>query len=91
LLANDYLDDTSAGLSFLRSRSDVNASRMSIVGQFQGGQLALLAAERDSALRAVVSFAPAALAWDNASDERRQALISVAGGIESACVRYLCC
>ena len=80
LLVTDLLDDTSAGVGFLRSRPEVDPRRVAVVGHSQGGQLALLIAERDPSLRAVVSFAAAAQAWDNATAERRQTLLTAAAG-----------
>ena len=54
LLTTDHLDDVIAGLSFLTRLSHVDANRIAIAGHSFGGQLTLLAAERDSSVRAAV-------------------------------------
>jgi carboxymethylenebutenolidase len=52
LLTTDQLDDVIAGLSFLKRLPRVDASRIAIAGHSFGGQLTLLAAERDNSVRA---------------------------------------
>jgi dienelactone hydrolase len=54
------INDVTAGLSFLRAQPDVDASRMACVGHSFGGSLALILAERDPGLRAIVLFGAAA-------------------------------
>jgi carboxymethylenebutenolidase len=56
LLTTDHLDDVTAALSFLKSLHEVDARRIAVMGHSSGGQLTLLAAERDSTLRAAVTF-----------------------------------
>ncbi len=63
LLSGDNLDDARAGLSYLRGRPDVRPGAVAVVGHSFGGMLALLLAERDSTLRAVVDFAGGAASW----------------------------
>lgn len=65
LLETDELDDAAAGLAFLRSRSDVDARRIAVVGHSFGGSLTLLLAEDDPAVRAVVTFAAVGYSWEN--------------------------
>jgi dienelactone hydrolase len=78
MLTTDHLDDVMAGLAVLKkSVTNVDASRMAIGGHSFGGQLALLAAERDSTLRAAVTFAPAAIAWSTSADLRARLLKAV--------------
>ena len=56
LLTTDHLDDVIAGLSFLKELPRVDANRIAIAGHSFGGQLTLLAAERDNSVRAEVHF-----------------------------------
>jgi len=77
LVATDHLDDVMAGLSFLETTSAIDAKRIAIAGHSFGGQLALLAAERDNTLRAAVTFAAAANSWERSS-ELRQRLLNAA-------------
>jgi dienelactone hydrolase len=73
LLTTDHLDDVMAGLASLKHVEGVDAGRIAVAGHSFGGQLSLLAAERDGSVRAVVSFAAAAQAW-NRSPELRERL-----------------
>lgn len=77
LLTTDQLDDVMAGLSFLKAQPGIDAHRIAVVGHSFGGQLSLLAAERDSSLRAVVTFGAAASSWDG-SPEMRDLLLTAA-------------
>jgi dienelactone hydrolase len=74
LLTTDHLDDVIAGLSFLKKLSRVDASRLAIAGHSFGGQLSLLAAERDNRVRAAVTFGAAAGSWED-WPELRQLLL----------------
>jgi carboxymethylenebutenolidase len=75
LLTTDHLDDVMAGLAFLKTQPGVDAHRIAVVGHSFGGQLTLLAAERDSSLRAAVTFGAAAVSWEG-SPEIRQLLLT---------------
>ncbi len=75
LLTTEQLDDVMAALAFLKTVPGIDSSRIAVVGHSFGGQLALLAAERDKALRAAVTFAAAAGSWDR-SPELRERLLS---------------
>jgi dipeptidyl aminopeptidase/acylaminoacyl peptidase len=77
LLTTDHLDDVMAGLSFLKSLPGVDSHRIAIVGHSFGGQLTLLAVERDSTLRAAVTFSAAAGSWEGSSDVRERMLTAV--------------
>jgi len=77
LLTTDHLDDTMAGLSFLKSLPGVEGKRIAIVGHSFGGQLALLAAERDSTIRAAVTFGAAAGSWEGSWETRDRLLAAV--------------
>jgi pimeloyl-ACP methyl ester carboxylesterase len=54
--ARVVLNDVMAGLSFLEGLAGVDSERIALVGHSFGGQLTLLAAERDQRVRAVVTF-----------------------------------
>jgi carboxymethylenebutenolidase len=77
LLTTEHLDDVTAGLSFLRTLSGVDAHRIAAVGHSFGGQLTLLAAERDSTLRAAVTFSAAASSWEGSFEVRERMLTAV--------------
>ena len=77
LVTTDQLDDVMAGLSFLKAAPGIDAKRIAIVGHSLGGQLTLLAAERDKTVRAAVTFAAAAGSWER-SPELRDRLMAAA-------------
>jgi dienelactone hydrolase len=76
------LNDVLAGLSFLRARRDVDTRRVVVAGHSFGGQLSLLLAARDTAIRAAVVFGPAAASWD-ASPALRSRLIAAVDEIKA--------
>jgi dienelactone hydrolase len=77
LLTTDHLDDVTAGLSFLKNLPGIDSRRIAVVGHSFGGQLTLLAAERDSSLRAAVTFSAAANSWESSSEVRERMLAAV--------------
>ena len=77
LLTTDHLDDVVAGLSFLKKLPRVDANRIAIVGHSFGGQLTLLAAERDNSVRAAVTFGAAAASWKDWPELRERLLSAV--------------
>jgi dienelactone hydrolase len=77
LLTTEHLDDVSAGLSFLKSLRGVDAHRIAIVGHSFGGQLSLVAAERDSTIRAAITFAAGAQSWESWPELRERLLTAV--------------
>jgi carboxymethylenebutenolidase len=77
LLTTDHLDDVIAGLSFLKSLPRIDASRIAIAGHSFGGQLTLLAAERDNSVRAAVTFGAAAASWKDWPELRERLLSAV--------------
>lgn len=77
LLTTDHLNDAMASLSFLKTLPDVDSHRLAVAGHSFGGQLALLAASRDSSIRAAVAFAPAAASWNESSELRERMLATV--------------
>src|ERR1700758_836703 len=77
LMTGPNLDDTLAALSFLHALPGIDARRMAVVGHSFGGQLTLLAAERDKSLRATVAFGAAANSWAKSPDLRQRLLAAV--------------
>lgn len=77
LLTTDHLDDVMAGFAFLKRMDDVDSGRVAVAGHSFGGQLTLLAAERDTSVRAAVAFAPAAQSWDRSPELRERLLAAV--------------
>jgi dienelactone hydrolase len=61
-------DDVLAALRFARARPDVDSQRTAVLGSSYGGINSILAAGRDDALRACVSFAAAAMTWKDAPE-----------------------
>ena len=76
-LETDQLQDMIAGFSFLKTRKDVDINRMAVVGVSFGGSLALLLAEREPALKAVVLFSPAGVNWDRSFQLRLRLINAV--------------
>ena len=72
LATTDHLDDAMAALAFLKATPAVDAKRIAIVGHSFGGQLTLLAAERDDTIRAAVTFAAAAGSWERSPELRER-------------------
>jgi dienelactone hydrolase len=72
LMTTDHLDDVLAGLTFLKSLPSIDSHRIAMVGHSFGGQLTLLAAERDSSVRAAITFGAAAASWKNSSAVRER-------------------
>lgn len=71
------LGDVMAGLMFLRTHPYVDRNRLAIVGHSFGGQLTLLAAERDAGVRAAVAFAAGANSWAGSPELRERLLVAV--------------
>ena len=78
LATTEQLDDVMAALAFLKSAPRIDSHRIALAGHSFGGQLTLLAAERDPTIRAAVTFAAAANAWER-SPELRERLIAAVG------------
>jgi dienelactone hydrolase len=77
LATTDHLDDVLAGLSFLKTAPAIDAKRIAIIGHSFGGQVTLLAAERDNTVRAAVTFAAAAGSWERSPELRKRLLTAV--------------
>jgi dienelactone hydrolase len=79
-MTTDELDDAFAGLAALRATSGIDAGNIVVAGHSRGGQLALLTAERDTRIRAVMSFAGGAAAWGGSAALRAR-LVKAVGAI----------
>jgi dienelactone hydrolase len=77
LMNTDHLDDVIAALTFLKKLPSIDPHRIATVGHSFGGQLALLAAEQDSSIGAVVTFGAAAASWENSFEIRERLLLAV--------------
>ena len=78
LLNTEHLDDVMGGLAFLKSAPGIDRRRLAVVGHSFGGQLSLLAAERDAAIRAAVAFDGAAHhSWARSAEVRERLLTAV--------------
>jgi dienelactone hydrolase len=77
LATTDHLDDVIAGLKFLRTNPGIDPKRIAIVGHSFGGQLTLLAAERDNAIGAAVTVSAAAGSWRRSPELRERLLTAV--------------
>jgi dienelactone hydrolase len=77
LLTTEQLDDVMAALAFLKTVPGIDAKRIAVVGHSFGGQLTLLAAERDPSVRAAVTFGAAANSWMHSPELRGRLLAAV--------------
>jgi uncharacterized protein len=57
----DFAGDIEAALAYLRTRSDIDASRLALVGHSEGGMIAPMVAAADAKLHAIVLMAGPAL------------------------------
>jgi carboxymethylenebutenolidase len=73
----DQLDDVMAALFFLKTVPGIETHHIAVAGHSFGGQLALLAAERDSTVRAAITFAAAANSWERSPELRERLLTAV--------------
>ena len=76
LLEGEQLDQELYGLAKLRSLSMVDPKRVAIVGHSFGGMLAMLLAERDPSIRAIVNFGGGARSWPRSSYFRERVLLA---------------
>lgn len=77
LLETDEMGDALAGLAFLRGLPEVDARDIAVAGHSFGGSLALLMAERDTTLRAVIDFSGTAGSWEHSRQLRARLLAAV--------------
>jgi dienelactone hydrolase len=67
LMETEQLSDQLAGLAFVKTRSEVDTTRLVVAGCSYGGIQTLLAAEQDVGLRAAFAISPGALSWSGHS------------------------
>ena len=67
LLEGDQLEQQLNALKVLRSLKIVDPGRVALVGHSFGGMLAMMNAERDTSIRAVVNFGGGARSWPRSS------------------------
>jgi len=78
LLTTEQLDDAMAALTFLKATPRIDSHRIAVAGHSFGGQITLLAAERDPTIRAVLTFAAAAGSWERSAELRARLADAVA-------------
>lgn len=83
LLETDEMGDSLAGLVFLRALPEVDPHRVAVVGHSFGGSLAVLVAEHDPAVRAIVTFGAAGYSWER-SPQLRARLTTAAGRMSAS-------
>ena len=66
-----------AGLNFLKTTPGIDPKRLAIMGHSFGGQLTLLATERDNPIRAAVTVSAAAGSWERSPELRERLLTAV--------------
>jgi dienelactone hydrolase len=76
LLEGEQLDQELSGLAKLRSLTIVDSKRVAVVGHSFGGMLAMLLAERDPSIRAIVNFGGGARSWPRSSYFRDRVLLA---------------
>jgi carboxymethylenebutenolidase len=84
LLEHEEINEATAALERLRTRDDVDARRIGIVGHSFGGSLSLLMAARDPEIRAAVIFGGAAGSWNQSAGLRERLLAAVASMLAPA-------
>ncbi|HEY6975708.1 MAG TPA: alpha/beta fold hydrolase [Chitinophagaceae bacterium] len=74
-LETDQLKDMISGMKFLKSQRNTDTNHVAIIGHSFGGSLALLLAEHERNVKAVVVFSPAGYSW-NLSPPLRERLLT---------------
>jgi dipeptidyl aminopeptidase/acylaminoacyl peptidase len=77
LMSTEQLDDVLASLAFLKNVPGIDPHRIAVAGHSFGGQLTLLAAERDLSVKAAVTFGAAAESWDRSPELRERLLTAL--------------
>jgi len=78
LLTTTELADAMAGLAALRMIPGIDPARIVVAGHSFGGQLAILTAERDSTVRAVLNFSGGAAVWSRSVELRARLMQALA-------------
>lgn len=82
LLDGEQLDEQRNALLILKSLRGIDSRRIAVVGHSFGGLLAILLAEEDPTIRAVINFSGAAASW-NRSQALRERLIAATRRLRS--------
>lgn len=76
------LETVDRAVEWLRKQPVVDPNRIAIVGVSKGAELALLAASRNSRIRAVVAIAPGSVVFQNLGSSRRSTSSWTSGGTD---------
>jgi alpha-beta hydrolase superfamily lysophospholipase len=75
----DFADDIRAALAYLRTRDDVEPSRLALIGHSEGGMIAPMIAESDPTVRAIVVIAGPSRTGREVSDQQVRAALVARG------------
>lgn len=76
---HDYATDVAAGVAYLRSRRDIDARRVALLGHSEGGLIAPLVARGDPALAGIVLWAGPGVTGREVVAEQTRAIMRLAG------------
>jgi dienelactone hydrolase len=76
----DFADDAQAGVTFLKTRAEVNGNQIGLIGHSEGGTIAPMVAARDKDVAFVVMMAGTGVRGDEILAEQ-QRLIALASGV----------
>jgi carboxymethylenebutenolidase len=77
LMENREMDDALSGLKFLRALPYVVSKDVAVIGHSFGGSLAVLLAEREPNLRAIIVFSGAGYSFDRSPELRTRLLAAI--------------
>ena len=76
--SEDFAGDISAAVAYLRTRPEIDAGRIALVGHSEGGIIAPMVAARDTVIRAIVLMAaPASIGREIIAEQNRYVIDSV--------------
>ncbi|MFP5237088.1 MAG: alpha/beta hydrolase family protein [Acidobacteriota bacterium] len=79
----DFADDAQAGVSYLKTRPEVDAQKIGLIGHSEGGEIAPIVATRDRDVAFIVLMAGPGVPGDQILAEQHR-LIELAGGTPAA-------
>ena len=77
LVTGEQLDDSLAGLRFLKTAPGIDPRRIAVVGHSFGGVITLLSGERDQTTRAEVTFGAGANSWKLSQELRARVFTAI--------------
>jgi carboxymethylenebutenolidase len=77
LVTGEQLDDSLAGLRFLKTAPGIDPRRIAVVGHSFGGVITLLSGERDQTMRAEVTFGAGANSWKLSQELRARVFTAI--------------